>query len=235
MMTNNASIDFVDWGQIQYDQATRQQLELVDRVAAGLSQETVIFCTHSPVVTVGRGTQAGDVFGWQGPIIETARGGRATYHGPSQIVMYPILNLAKDHGALPPRDLHAYLRFLEMLVMEALKKYGITATQKNSVGSSNSFTGVWVENRKVASIGVAVRKWVTYHGVAINLDEDPLAFQGINPCGFTKSTMVPVQELLGRPVDRNQFKADLMETFNTLIGSRPNHLEKKVAPISYQY
>src|SRR5689334_816484 len=102
----------IDWGLIEYSQATAKQIELVADLSEaadnGASDEsvsdTIVFCAHKPVVTIGRGTKPGEVFGWQGSTVETSRGGRATYHGPSQIVAYPIVNLNRS------RDLHGYLR-----------------------------------------------------------------------------------------------------------------------------
>ena len=208
-----------DWGLVGYQQALEKQLDLVDRVASGESPDMLVICTHPPVVTLGRGTQPEDVFGWKGELIETSRGGRATYHGPNQIVMYPILNLNKNRKSFASRDLHGYLRALEAALVAALQNDlpEVEARTVKPVDGGPSLTGVWVGERKVASIGVAVKKWVTYHGVALNVSADENAFQGINPCGFQTSIMTSFEEEVkkrGQPYSpelRQQLQAKLKQ------------------------
>src|SRR6185503_6105365 len=109
-----------DWGLVDYESAVERQLAAVDDVAAG-AEERIIFCTHPPVVTLGRGTTAEDMTGWSGSTVETSRGGRATYHGPNQIVIYPIIDLKRTRNGIPERDVHAYLRTLEIATVEFLQ------------------------------------------------------------------------------------------------------------------
>ena len=200
---------FVDWGQVDYKQAVHDQLELVNSVKES-KEDICVFCTHPPVVTLGRATQAGDVAGWRGTVEETSRGGRATYHGPSQLVVYPIIDLSvEDRIHLKPRDVHSYLRSLESAVVLALHELDIPAQTMEPTTDAELdkiFTGVWVENRKIASIGIAVKKWVTYHGVAINLYEDEKAFTGITPCGFSSQVMTSIAKEIGHH-DRDQLKS----------------------------
>lgn len=196
-------MNFVDWDLINYSLATERQYELVDQVALG-GPEMIVFCRHPSIVTLGRATESQDALGWKGETAETSRGGRATYHGPGQIVIYPILDL-KKRG----RDLHGYLRSLESAVSRALHDIGLLGAEARTVQVGElSFTGVWVGSKKIASIGIAVRKWVTYHGCAINFEKDPMAFQGISPCGFQSSVMTSVEEILGQagPELRERFK-----------------------------
>ncbi len=202
-------LKFEDWGLIDYEEALNRQLEYVDDVAKsqGESFGFLVFCTHPAIVTLGRKTQPGDVFAWQGPIKEISRGGRATYHGPSQLVVYPIFKI---------RDIAKYLRQFENAILQTLKTYGIKATgktlqRKSSETPEMEETGVWVGQQKIASLGIGVKKWVTYHGAAINLDEDPQAFQGMNPCGFHSSTMVSLEKLLGEKINRRDFSRRLQE------------------------
>lgn len=202
-----------DWGQVDYPIAVERQLELVRAVGSGIAPETIVFCTHPPIVTLGRASRPEDISGWQGAVYESSRGGRATYHGPSQLVIYPILDLSREEGGRPfvPRSIHAYLRWLEQVVVRAVQAYGVEAEARTTELKSDGdkllqLTGVWVGERKLASIGVAVRKWVTYHGVAINLDQDVQAFQGIQPCGYKPQTMVSLEELSGRKVCRQEFQ-----------------------------
>lgn len=212
-------MEVVRWGEIEYSQAQSQQLQLLEDIAAGKTADTVVLCTHPPVVTLGRGTQAGDAFGWQGQIADSTRGGRATYHGPNQLVIYPLLNLAIDRKGMAPRDLHAYLRALEKATVLALREIGLDAEAKTLLpgGGGPSMTGVWVGDHKIASIGIAVKKWVSYHGVAINVDHDPQAFTGINPCGFSTDVMTSVENLLGKKVDRVQFENICGQAFKACL------------------
>lgn len=198
-----------NWGQIEYSKAQAKQLELVEKLASGKSEETIVFCSHDPVVTLGRGTKPEDLFGWQGSKLETSRGGRATYHGPSQVVVYPILDLKKDHKDIPAKDIHAYIRVLEKAVVKSLGHFDIKSEARNTKPDPEgpSLTGVWVGERKIASIGIAVKKWITYHGVAINLENDVQAFSGINPCGFQSNIMTSVEEVLNNKISREDFES----------------------------
>ncbi len=200
---------FEDWGEVEYAEACERQLRLVDEVASG-AEDRLVFCTHPPVVTKGRSTTKEDITTWTGPTIESSRGGRATYHGPSQIVIYPILKLS-DH------DLHKYLRLLEETTALALREMGLPAERQETPKGEISRTGVWVGPRKIASVGIAVRQWVTYHGVAINVFDDPSAHQGIKPCGFTPETMTSVEKELGRSVEKAEIKALLKRVFEAQL------------------
>ncbi len=207
-----ADFNVDDWGLIEYSVAVEKQLEAVDEVAANPNQERLIFCSHPPLVSVGRGTKPGDVFGWKGELLETARGGRATYHGPSQIVVYPILNLNVERVGFKARDIHGYMHALEAAIVGTLAEIGIIARAGSELEREGEFelgemgdevsdtrieapslTGVWVGDKKIASVGIGVRKGISYHGLALNVENDPQAFQGINPCGFTTDKMTSVE------------------------------------------
>lgn len=182
-----------NWGLIPYEEATRRQLEAVEAVADG-AEERLILCTHPPVVTKGRGTPEDDIQGWSGELVETSRGGRATYHGPSQLIVYPIVDLRVKRAAVPEKDIHAYLRAVEAATVFALRQLGLTeAEARTTKMGEQSLTGVWVQDRKIASIGVAVKKWITYHGMAVNVSKDDKAFAGIRPCGFDANIMTSVE------------------------------------------
>lgn len=215
-------MEFVDWGLIPYPEATEKQLQLVESVASGKSVDTIIFCTHPPVVTLGRSSTPEDLTGWQGDVFETSRGGRATYHGPEQLVIYPIINLTKERENLNPRDVHQYLRQLEQGLIGGLNEMGVKAEIRetkeiDSQGKELLMTGVWVGNQKLASIGIAVRKWVTYHGAALNLTQSETAFSGIQPCGFKKDTMTSLKSIQGAEPDleliKNCLKSALKKAF----------------------
>lgn len=211
-------MEVVDLGLIGYEEAQAYQLEKLQQVAEGALEGALLFCSHPPCVTTGRSTEAEDLRGWSGPLYKTSRGGRATYHGPSQMIVYPILNLAASYSGLRTKDLHHYLKFLSEVTSEALSRYGLEASgaPKNPELFSSEdlyFTGVWSRNQKLASIGIAVKKWISYHGLALNVDADGQAFQGISPCGFSQNTMTNLQELLGYKVNREELQKFWAEAF----------------------
>lgn len=222
---------FQDWGLIDYSKALQQQLELVEILIQSSQSENkskdqhpgfIIFCSHPPVVTTGRQTKPEDIIDWQGQITEISRGGRATYHGPSQLVVYPILNLKTERHGRKPQEIRGYLRALEQALVKTLNTYGITAAGKtpqrlDQSQSETDETGVWIDSQKIASIGIAVKKWVSYHGLAINLDSDSEAFKGIRPCGFNSSVMTNVEQLLNKKVVRAEFCKILLDNLNDFL------------------
>lgn len=207
---------FEDWGLIDYEQALQKQLNCVEIVTSSENSMNphpgfLIFCKHPAVVTTGRQTQPEDIFAWQGPIVEISRGGRATYHGPSQVVVYPIINLKPPRSGRGPQEIRGYLRALEKAIVLTLKEFGITAEGKTpqkipGAAVETDETGVWIGVKKIASLGIAVKKWVSFHGAAINVHHDATAFQGLNPCGFQSSTMISVESVLQHPIDEKSFK-----------------------------
>lgn len=214
---------FEDWGLIDYEQALNKQLEYVDKVASDENHPGfLVFCTHPPVVTLGRQSTPEDVFAWKGPVIEISRGGKATYHGPSQVVVYPILNLKNPRAGRGAQEVRGYLRALEQAIVETLKFYGVESvgrTPQKIPGepTATDETGVWIGERKIASLGIAVKKWVTYHGAAINFSYDPEAFIGMNPCGFKASTMLSLEQQLNQKPDIQAFKNTLRERCQKLL------------------
>ncbi len=174
-------------GRVDYREAwARQQAELAAVIDG--AENAVILCEHESVYTVGRkrGALANVLHPGGTPVIEVERGGDVTWHGPGQAVAYPILRLEGDG-----RDLHAHLRRLEDLVIDVCADLGLEA------GRDARNTGVWHDGRKLCSIGVACRRWVTWHGLAVNADPDLSAFQAINPCGFSSEVMTSLSRELG--------------------------------------
>jgi lipoyl(octanoyl) transferase len=165
-------------GRTQYGDAYRLQQELVAQRADGAVSDTLVLTEHEPVITLGRGAKRKDVEGVQLPVVEIERGGEATWHGPGQVVAYPILLLPENR-----RDLHRYLRDLEEVVLRVLSEFQVEGRREPGK------TGVWIGAKKVCSIGVAVRRWVTFHGLALNVHNDPAAFLGFNPCGLDPQVM----------------------------------------------
>ncbi|MHC4789236.1 MAG: lipoyl(octanoyl) transferase LipB [Planctomycetota bacterium] len=179
---------------LDFERAFHLQVRLRDAcIQSGGRPNYLLLLEHPPTVTVGRSGDSGDVVagpqllaarGWA--VVETNRGGRATYHGPGQLVGYPIVHLG-SRG----RDLHRYLRDLERWLVRLCRGFGVPAH------ADHPLTGVWVEDRKIASIGIAVRRWVTYHGVALNVSTDLRAFAAIVPCGLREVTMTSLERELG--------------------------------------
>lgn len=214
-----SQIRLINWGLIPYQEALTRQLELVEQVSLNPEVSYIVFCKHPEVVTLGRSTKPGDVFAWDGDQIEVSRGGRATYHGPSQIVIYPIISLKVSRKLIPQQDVVGYLRVLENSLIEFLKLYNIEAVgkslQKNKIENDKEAeeTGVWVQNQKIASLGIAVKKWVTYHGAAINIFKDEKAYRGMNPCGFSKSVMTNLEEIISSPITEEDILNQLSNIF----------------------
>jgi lipoyl(octanoyl) transferase len=193
----------VDLGVRAYGDVWTMQQELVTARQRDEIPDTLLFVEHPDVITLGRSARHENLIEPAGiPIFEVERGGDVTYHGPGQIVGYPIFQL-REHE----RDLHAYLRNLEEGIIRALADVGVTGQRRPG------WTGVWMpargaagkapvpsELRKVASIGVAVKRWVTMHGFALNVSTDLARFAAINPCGLDATVMTSVSEQLGRAV-----------------------------------
>jgi lipoyl(octanoyl) transferase len=164
------------------------------------SSDELLLLEHEPVYTIGRTPDQSSLFatGWirrgelrgahlPHPLFSINRGGQATYHGPGQLMGYPIIDLRRCGP-----DLHRYLRWLEELLIGLLADYGIAASQRKSL------TGVWVDDRKIASIGVGVRHWITMHGFALNVCDDLSFFDYIVPCGISNVTMTSMEKETGK-------------------------------------
>jgi lipoyl(octanoyl) transferase len=200
---------------ISYSDGLRLQQEHLDALLSGDGGETVLLLEHEPVYTIGRQRDQSslrDPAMLPHPVFETNRGGQGTYHGPGQLVGYPILDLNRRG-----RDLHGHLRLLEEALIRACAAFGVTA------GRREGLTGVWVENRKLASLGVGVRKWITMHGFAINITRESLPpFLAITPCGIDGVTMTCLESEAARPITVRE-ASDVVETeLQRLFGNPAN-------------
>jgi lipoyl(octanoyl) transferase len=199
------SIEIRWLGRVGYEDALELQEKLVaeknaarslpirDPQSAIRNSDTLFLLEHEPVYTIGRTrdqSSLGNRDALPHPVIEINRGGQATWHGPGQLVGYPILDL-QNHG----RDLHRYLRALENVLIETLSTCGIDAQQRDGL------TGVWVGEKKIASIGVGVRHWITMHGFALNVCGDLAAFSHITPCGIAGVEITSIERETGASVD----------------------------------
>jgi lipoyl(octanoyl) transferase len=175
---SDACLEVRRLGRTAYAEAHALQQDLLAQRIDGAIGDMLLLTEHEPVITLGRGSTKDSVAGLELPVIEVERGGEATYHGPGQVVAYPILALPEDR-----RDLHRYLRDLEEVVIGVLAEFDVEG--RRSPGE----TGVWIGSEKVCSVGVAVRRWVTWHGFALNVNTDLAAFRGFRPCGLDPDVM----------------------------------------------
>ncbi|MDQ2911454.1 MAG: lipoyl(octanoyl) transferase LipB [Actinomycetota bacterium] len=189
------------------------QRSLAGAVSQGAIPDTVILLEHPPVITLGRRTEEGELHvpeGAEVEIVETNRGGKSTYHGPGQLVCYPILDLQR-HG----QDVKRYCHDLEAALIRTLAPLGVDATRIEGL------TGIWVEGpaRKVASIGIHVSKWVTTHGYALNVDLDPAPFTDwITACGLEEASFTTIARELGRPVSLDEVRPHAIAALEEVFG-----------------
>jgi len=205
---------------VPYLEAWDLQRSLAAAVSQGAIPDTVLLLEHPPVITLGRRTDEGELHvpdGAEVEIIETDRGGKSTYHGPGQLVCYPIFDLTR-HG----QDVKRYCRDLEEALIGTLGAAGVEATRIEDL------TGIWVESppRKIASIGVHITKWVTTHGYALNVDLDTAPFtQWITACGIEDASFTTIARELGRPVTVDEVRphaaAALEEVFDLSLEEIP--------------
>lgn len=190
-------------GVVPYPEALALMQSLVDERAADRVPDTLLVLSHPPVITVGRkrGAREDVLISGDIPVFEVERGGETTYHGPGQIVLYPVLALEG-----PERDLHKVLRDLEETAIQGVKTFGVTATRRQGL------TGAWVDDRKIASIGIAVKRWITYHGLALNLDPDP-AFRTIRACGQDSRVISCLNDVSAGPISREEAVKALVGAF----------------------
>jgi lipoyl(octanoyl) transferase len=197
----------VDLGTRDYAEAWRVQQELVAARQRDEVPDTLVLAEHPHVLTMGRGAHRENLRASAGmPVFEVERGGDVTYHGPGQLCGYPILYLREDE-----RDVHLYLRRIEEALIRTLADFAIDA------GRCPGLTGVWVGSHKLASLGVAVRRWVTSHGFALNVCTDLDRFSTINPCGLPASAMSSMTRILGRPVAVAEVRAPLLRHLATAL------------------
>jgi lipoyl(octanoyl) transferase len=181
-------------GRVPYAEAAALQARLRDAVKAGEGEEHLLLLEHPHVYTLGRNAVAGDVLAPAATldergieVHETDRGGQVTYHGPGQLVGYPIVNLSPDR-----RDVRRYMRDLEETLRRTLADYGVAAEARGG-----DELGMWVGGAKVASLGVHLKRWVTTHGFALNVTTDLALFAGIVPCGLSGVAMTSIERLTG--------------------------------------
>ncbi len=216
----------VDWGRREYLPALEAMRALVRDRRAGRIPDTLFLVEHPPVVTVGVQGDDGSAAASGLPVVPVERGGHATYHGPGQQVGYPIVDLSARGS-----DVRRFVHELEEIAIRTVGSFGVRARHVEGR------RGVWVDGeRKIASVGVAVDHWVTFHGFALNVNVDLSEFQRLRPCGFDGSVMTSLARELGRPVSLVDVRPALLAAWSDLFEARlpqgPGAPAAAVAPTS---
>ena len=217
----------VDLGLVGYDKAYDLQKRLHKFRREGRIDDVLILLEHEPVVTMGRGGKRDNILvsdeflqskGIR--VFEIDRGGDVTLHCPGQLVGYPILDL-KIHG----KNIHKYLRNLEEVIIRSLKVYEIDGQR------IENHTGVWVGEKKIASIGIGIKGWVTFHGFSLNINSDLSYFSLIRPCGFESRMVTSMSEILGSPVEPKDFHHQLIKQFAEVFNLQMEEYDKEVSTL----
>lgn len=213
-------VKLIDLGLIDFTDAWQKQKELFLAVREGTRGPSVIFCRHYPVITLGSQSSRENILVSEEDLEEKGiqlykieRGGEVTYHGPGQLIAWPIFDLR-----LFKKDIHIFFRYLEEIAIGLLSDFGIKGQRLAG------FTGAWVEQRKIASIGIAIKNWISFHGLSINIKEEDMAnFKLIRPCGMDIE-MTSLERELGRPVEIDNVKINLMQKFSNSVDLREESL-----------
>lgn len=194
--TNNRICEASFLGLVGYSDGLRLQEDAVERLRSAEAPEQLLLLEHPHVFTLGRAADSSNILADplqlqtnSVEVHETGRGGDVTYHGPGQLVGYPIINLKPDRC-----DVHRYVRDLEEVLIRTIAEFGIAGTRIEGL------TGVWVDNEKIAAIGVRIARWITSHGFALNVNTDLSYFKMIVPCGITGKGVTSLSQLLGRQI-----------------------------------
>ncbi len=198
-----------DLGSTDYLSALALQEEFVVGKHQNSSPDILLFVEHPHVYTLGRGGNEANVLSPEDvPVIRTSRGGDVTYHGPGQLVVYPIIDLRSRLR----KDVHRYIRNLEKTAILALRDFGLIGVRRPP------FTGIWIDNKKIVAIGVAVRKCITFHGLALNVNTDLSYFRRIVPCGLTWADVTSMAQELGTEPSLTEVRSRFLHHFAKIFG-----------------
>lgn len=205
-----------DLGLVDFKEAWQFQKKVFEDVKSGLFKSALILCQHYPVVTLGRQALKENIRVCEYElknmgigVYKIERGGDVTYHGPGQVVAYPVFNLNWFK-----KDIHLYLRQLEEVIIDFLSDFGIQGSRYEGL------TGVWIDGKKIASIGIAIRNWVSFHGLSINIKKDDLENFGlIRPCGM-EIEMTALEKVLERELDIDNIKGNLTSKFESAFSTQ---------------
>jgi lipoate-protein ligase B len=201
-------------GRMEYLAALELQERLVESKRRGVSADILLFVEHPHVYTLGRGGKESNVLAPEEvPVIRTSRGGDVTYHGPGQLVVYPIIDLRSKLR----KDVHRYVRNLELSAIHTLKDFGLAGSRRPP------FTGIWMGDKKIAAIGVAVRRCITFHGLALNVNPDLSYFRRIIPCGLTWAEVTSMRQELDTEQSMERVRNRFLQHFAEVFGY--SHME----------
>ena len=208
----NKKINIVDLGKMDYKSAWGLQKKFQERVLNRLEEDTLFLVEHEPVYTLGKNADRRNLLEAANSdvsIYDVERGGDITYHGPGQLVGYPILNLNNYK-----KNIAWFMRTLELILIQTLSTFKIVATQKEGL------TGVWVDEKKIGAQGVRITRWVTMHGFSLNVNTDLKYFDNIIPCGIVDCEVTSMKELLGASQNMDLIKKEIVKVFcDTFISS----------------
>lgn len=211
-MAETTRIEYLGWllqlGRVEFERTLRWQHGLVRLRREGMARDTIITVEHPPVITVGKDGHKDNYASLSCEPVFIERGGDVTYHGPGQLVVYFIFNLTRRG-----RDIHSFIAKIQDGIIRALTEIGISAQK------GEEHTGVWVDKKKIASIGVAVKHWISFHGAAINLNTDLSEFKQINPCGLEAEVMTSAREILGHEIDIHAFSRRLLQAYTRIFAT----------------
>tara|TARA_B110000444_G_C18839220_1_gene597858 strand:- start:76 stop:723 length:648 start_codon:yes stop_codon:yes gene_type:complete len=205
-LKSSLDIEVLDLGKVSYHEVWNLQKQMQAQRIENQIKDTLILVEHFPVYTLGKNASKKNIIIKSNnaiPIIETDRGGEVTYHGPGQLVGYPILDL-KNYK----QSITWYMRSLEKIILKVLHKYAIIGSTKKGL------TGVWVEDQKISAFGVRISKWVTMHGFSLNLNTDLSHYNGIIPCGLTNYGVTSIFNILNKEVTMQNLKKIIIEEFS---------------------
>jgi lipoate-protein ligase B len=204
-----AMLVYKELGQLDYVSAVEIQNTLLELRQRGSSPDILLFVEHPHVYTLGRGGKESNIVEVRDvPVYRTGRGGDVTYHGPGQVVVYPLIDLRSKLR----KDVHRYVKNLERTAIRTLKDFALEAARRPP------YTGVWIADRKIAAIGVAVRRSITLHGLALNVNTDLSYFKRIIPCGLAWADVTSMAKELGKEQSLNSVKNSFLRHFVEVFG-----------------
>ncbi len=196
-------VSLLDLGFRDYGEVLKLQRELVEKRRTSKIRDTLILVEHPDVVTLGRRGTMENVLSDQLPVYWIERGGDATYHGPGQLVGYPIVSLEDSKTSVV-----SFVRKIEEVLIRTVADFGIVASRVENK------PGIWVGEKKLASIGIAIQHWITFHGFALNVNSDLKKFYSIKPCGMEPSTMTSMQRIIGKEMPFEKVKESIIKNFS---------------------
>lgn len=201
-----AQLDVIDLGLKDYNETLEFQYTCLEKRLANEINDTLIFVEHPHTITMGKKSSESNILDKSLPIYQVERGGDVTYHGLGQLVGYPIINISEK------KDIGKFLRNIEEALILTLREYNLDAIRKDK------HTGVWLTNeKKIVSIGVSFKNWISYHGFSLNISTDLSYFYKINPCGLDSSVMTSMEKELKKEIDLKEIKSKIVDNFKKVM------------------